>query len=519
MIIYSMKPGHDGGVAIVDCESQELVLSYEGEKDSFPRYEDFHPVNMLEAAGKLDRIPEVFALSGWCKDGILPNNCIGTGYYGVSKEDCHIRQEYVFGKDVTLFSSSHALSHIWSAYGMSPYDQGKPCYALVWEGAIGDFYEVDSNLEVHHIGHVMANPGNRYAFLYGLADPLFDLPRHQFRWSDPGKLMALCGYGEPGIPTEEEKELIERFLQLKLTLDKDDFRDSPFYNIGLESPAFTQLARRFSDELFNRFEQFARRHLQKGYPLLISGGCGLNCDWNSAWRSTDLFEDVFVPPCANDTGSAIGTAVDAMRELTGKAKLIWDAYRGQDFFDDRPEMPDVVCRELDFDEVAEFLADDRVIAWVNGRCEIGPRALGNRSLFAAPFKREMKNRLNQIKQREDFRPIAPICLEEDVEKYFDWIGPSPYMLHFQNVIDGKLKAVTHADNTARIQTVRKDQNQAAYELLVRFRQRTGFGVLCNTSLNYHGSGFINRTSDLYEYCKKYEVDGFTFNGKFFTFQK
>ena len=121
MIICSMKPGHDGGVAIVDAESQELLLSYEGEKDSFPRYEGFHPVNLLEAAGKLDRIPEVFAVSGWCKGGLVGNNFIGAGYYGVSKEDYHIQQDYVFGKDVTLFSSSHALSHIWVAYGMSPY--------------------------------------------------------------------------------------------------------------------------------------------------------------------------------------------------------------------------------------------------------------------------------------------------------------------------------------------------------------------------------------------------------------
>ena len=312
----------------------------------------------------------------------------------------------------------------------TPYKQGMPCYALVWEGAIGDFYEIDSSLDVHHIGHVMENPGNRYAFLYAVADPSFDLPRHQFRWGDPGKLMALCAYGSSGTPTEEERALIERLLQRKLILDKDDFRDSPFHSIGLESPAFTQLARRFSDEMFCRFENFARRHLRKGYPLLISGGCGLNCDWNSAWRSTGLFEDVFVPPCANDTGCAIGTAVDAMRAFTGKAKLIWDAYRGQEFIDDTPEMPDVVVRDLEFDEVATFLANDRVVAWVNGRCEIGPRALGNRSLFAPPFKREMTNRLNQIKQREGFRPIAPICLEEDVEQHFDWTGPSPYMMYF-----------------------------------------------------------------------------------------
>ena len=126
----------------------------------------------------------------------------------------------------------------------------------------------------------------------------------------------------------------------------------------------------------------------------------------------------------------------------------------------------------------------------------------------------MRARLNRIKQREDFRPIAPICLEEDVEKHFDWSGPSPYMLYFQPVRDLGLEAVSHVDTTARVQTVRADQNAAMHALLTRFRARTGTGVLCNTSLNYPGSGFINRTSDLYHYCRTYGVDAFVYEGRF-----
>jgi hydroxymethyl cephem carbamoyltransferase len=154
---------------------------------------------------------------------------------------------------------------------------------------------------------------------------------------------------------------------------------------------------------------------------------------------------------------------------------------------------------------------------MNGRCEIGPRALGNRSLLAAPFKLEMKARLNRIKQREDFRPIAPICLEEDVEKHFQWSGPSPHMLYFQKVRDQNLKAIIHVDNTTRVQTVREDENPKIHALLRRFRDKTGTGVLCNTSLNYHGNGFINRTSDLYGFCKTHGVDAFVYNGRFCRF--
>ncbi len=509
-----------GSIAVVDSESQDLVLAYEAEKDSFPRYAVLNPVTILETAGMLDRLPEVFAISGWSKGGLAADTSIGAGYDGVDRSDRHTRSASLFGQKVTVFSSTHALSHIWSSYGMSPYEQGKPCYALVWEGALGDFYEIDAHLEVHHLGKVMKAPGNKYSFLYALADPTFTLPRGQVRYGDPGKLMALCAYGEQGELSVEERDLVDPLLNHAsvLSLSKDDLRDSSYYNIGIRSPAFTRLAKRFSDELFHRFECFARENLTKGYPLLISGGCGLNCDWNSAWKSSGIFEDVFVPPCVNDTGSAIGTAIDAMRQLTGKAKVCWDAYRGQEFVDDGPEMSDVVVRDLDLEEVAEFLVDDHVVAWANGRCEIGPRALGNRSLLAAPFKREMKARINQIKKREDFRPIAPICLEEDVEKHFHWSEPSPHMLYFQKVLNQNLEAVIHADNTARVQTVREDQNPMIHRLLVQFRDKTGTGVLCNTSLNYHGSGFINRTSDLYSYCRTYGVDAFVYNGTFCRFR-
>jgi hydroxymethyl cephem carbamoyltransferase len=520
MLIYSMKPDHDGSVAVVDTETQELVLAYEAEKDSYPRYSMLNPVTMLEAAVMLDRLPDVFAISGWGKPTLAPSKAIGAGYDGVGDGSRLSRTAAMFGQDVSVFSSTHALSHIWSSYGLSPYEQGRPCYALVWEGALGDFYEIDQQLEVHHLGQVMKAPGNKYSFLYALADPTSNLPRGHVNYSDPGKLMALCAYGEPGEPTAEEWKLIDPLLDHPSFLDlaKDDLRESPYHNIGLRTPEFTRLAKRFSDELFGRFERFARQYLTKGYPLLISGGCGLNCDWNAAWRASGLFEDVFVPPCANDTGSAIGTAIDAMLQYTGQAKLSWTVYSGQDFVDDRPDLPDVVVRDLDLDEVAEFLVGGHTVAWVNGRCEIGPRALGNRSLLAAPFSRNMTTRLNAIKQREDFRPIAPICLEEDVERHFEWTGPSPYMLYFQMVRDRRLAAITHVDGTSRVQTVRADQNPLVHGLLTRFRDRTGAGVLCNTSLNYHGSGFINRASDLYHYCRVHSVDGFVYSGKFCRFQ-
>ncbi len=517
-----MKPGHDGAVALVDAHAGKLEWSFEPEKDSFPRYEAFNPSQFVFAAEQIGAMPEVFAVSGWGKGSLAANAPIGAGYYGHDSTFVHHRDAKMFGADVKYFTSSHERSHIWSSYGLSPFEQGKPCYVLVWEGALGDFYLVDEKLDVQRIGRVMMTPGNKYAFLYALADPTFTLPKGKLRNEDPGKLMALCAYGESGEMTADEREITEFLLNrdsILMSLGKEDMRSSKYYNIGLEHPEFTRLAKRYSDEIFDRFYRYAKAHLTQRYPLLISGGCGLNCDWNTAWRNSGLFEDVFVPPCTNDTGSAIGTAIDAMREFTGRAKVAWDVYADRPFVDDTPSMPDVDVYPLDLGRVAQFLAQDHIVAWTQGRCEIGPRALGNRSILAAPFARAMCERLNRIKKREGFRPVAPICMEEEVSRHFDWTGPSPHMLYFQKVRNRELAAVTHVDGTARVQTVNAEQNPRMHALLTQFRALAGAGVLCNTSLNFNGTGFINRTSDLYEYCKSTGIDGFVYDDKFCVIRK
>lgn len=524
MKILSVKPGHDGALALVDAETRTLEWSLEAEKDSFPRYEAFNPVQLLDAAQLLGAVPDVFAVSGWLKwndptrvpPGFL-NDVVGTGYNGHGPGSAVHRALTLFGKDVRYFADSHERSHIWCSYGLSPFEQGRPCYVLVYEGGLGDFYLVDEKLRIHHLKKVLTRPGFRYAFLYALADPACRLPKGQRRMEDAGKLMALCAYGESGEMTAEEKELADFLLNPRQTLvdvGKDDLKHSKYYDIGLRHPDFTRLAKRYSDAIFDRFHSFAKAHLTREYPLLISGGCGLNCDWNTAWRDSGLFSEIFVPPCTNDTGSAIGTAIDALREFTGQAKVEWDAYRGQAFVDDAPEMPDVEVRPLDLQAVARFLAEGKVVAWAQGRCEIGPRALGNRSILASPLSADMHTRLNAIKKRESFRPIAPICLEEDVSRHFEWQGPSPHMLYFQKVRDPRLAAVTHVDGTARAQTVNARQNPAMHALLLAFREETGAGVLCNTSLNFNGAGFINRTSDLYQYCKTTGIEGFVYQDRF-----
>lgn len=166
-----------------------------------------------------------------------------------------------------------------------------------------------------------------------------------------------------------------------------------------------------------------------------------------------------------------------------------------------------------YELVADLLANDLILGWVSGKYEIGPRALGHRSILAAPFHSNTRVRVNEIKQREQFRPIAPICLEEDAARWFGCDHASPFMLYTHHVKTDALTAVTHVNGTARIQTVSSEGNQNLYELLVAFKARTGFGVLCNTSLNFNGRGFINKVKDLSAYALEHNLDGFVVEGR------
>jgi predicted NodU family carbamoyl transferase len=288
----------------------------------------------------------------------------------------------------------------------------------------------------------------------------------------------------------------------------------PHFNVGLDDPEFRNFAGILSDRIFDSFYEFAKLSLKKGMPLVIAGGCGLNCDWNTMWRETGFFSEVFVPPVANDSGSAIGTAIDAQFHFTGNPKIDWGVYAGLDFVtSDYFEAAQYDVCETKYGMIADILAAGLIIGWVSGKYEIGPRALGNRSILAAPFDVGTRVRLNEIKRREQFRPIAPVCLEEEAAKWFGCHQPSPFMLYTYQVKTDALAAVTHVNRTARLQTVSSASNRRLYELLVAFKARTGFGVLCNTSLNFAGRGAINKMADLSAYAANHNLDGFVVEGR------
>ncbi len=514
MRILSYNTGHDGSAVLID--GGKLTFSIENEKDDGLRYSSLDPTLFVRSL-QLQEAPDVVAITGIMKRVVRPTEkdilsllSIENGYFDESSKG-KVECEALFaGRTIRRFSSSHVRAHIMCAYGLSPFEHGQPCYALVWEGVIGALYYVDHQITIQKVGEVVAWPGTKYSLIFALADPTVPPSTDWgFRFGDAGKLMALTAYGRRSTATRVERDTVESILELDLFKDrrpKETLQKSSYFNIGVESQPLKDLAWQFSKALFDRFYIFAKENIDKGLPLLITGGCGLNCEWNTQWQQSGLFSQVFVPPCANDSGVALGTAIDALHHYTGRTKLEWDVYAGDSFVEDVSESELFFPTPLSMVDVSKALHAGSIVAWVQGRCEMGPRALGNRSLLASPFHAETRDRLNQIKQRELFRPIAPVCLAEDFDLHFDNHGLSPHMLYFQRVRNPKLKAVTHVDGSARAQSVTDLENPQISQLLREFRRWSGVAVLCNTSLNFKGYGFINRLSHLFSFAHERGID-------------
>jgi len=250
--------------------------------------------------------------------------------------------------------------------------------------------------------------------------------------------------------------------------------------------------------------------------LALAGGVALNCVANSRLWREGPFEEIWVQPAAGDAGTALGAALYVAHELDGAVEPMGSAALGRGWSTaelearlDRAalpyERPDDVA-----EEAAEVLARNGVVAWFDGRAEYGPRALGHRSLLADPRDASNLERLNDVKGREQFRPVAPMVLE-------DWAGeifsggpiPSPYMLFTHRVQEHwleRIPAVVHVDGTARIQTVDAAREPAVARMLRAFERRTGVPVVVNTSLNTAGRPMVDSPGDALECFGSAPVD-------------
>jgi carbamoyltransferase len=228
--------------------------------------------------------------------------------------------------------------------------------------------------------------------------------------------------------------------------------------------------------------------------LCLSGGCALNIKWNSALRRTGIFSDIWVPPFPNDSGSAIGTACAELFTQGQGPYVEWDVYAGPPLSAPAAALPGFRAEPCPPAELARVLHEQgEPVTVLRGPAELGPRALGHRSILAPASDPKMKGRLNEVKDREAYRPVAPICLEARALEVFEPGSPDPYML-FEHRIRSewaeRVPSIVHLDGTARLQTVNAEQDGTTVELLTAYEALSGIPLLCNTSANHKGSGFF-----------------------------
>lgn len=312
----------------------------------------------------------------------------------------------------------------------------------------------------------------------------------------------------------------------------------PYMNLALAIQQVTE------DILF-RLAATAKKLTACDY-LVMAGGVALNCSATGKLLRTGMFKDIWIQPAAGDAGGAVGAAYAAWyvwlkndRKVISGQDSMKGAYLGPEFTSsdvirvDRKygapykEYPDFnqLCND-----VAELLAQGYAIGWFQGRMEYGPRALGNRSILGDPRNPEMQKKLNlKIKYREGFRPFAPSVIEEDLEEYFELNRPSPYMLIVapvqekrRNALPDKeeqmgmwdrlyhlrsdIPAITHVDYSARIQSVNRRVNEKYWKLIKAFKDKTGYGLIVNTSFNVRGEPIVCTPEDAYRCFMRTEMD-------------
>ncbi len=529
-LICGLKVTHDGAVAVI--EDGRLLFSSEAEKlDNNNRHSELHDLDdILGELARNDIAPQALtsvAVDGWARlrdgtsyvwllDGAQPVPLDVAGYED-AVTDAPQALRAAHGSlptrlgPATFASYTHATGHLFASYATSPFAaRRQPALGLVWDGGMPPFlYLVEpQGARVRVVGRVNDFIGGLYPIFASHFAPF----RVDRRSADPdrrfgmeallpvsGKAMAYAGLGKPveaaiecmAAATGELAPVdtpMRSFQWSRRVLDLA-------HNVGLTD---AELLASFQEYLYRvlatGLAALLDRHPQlRRLPLCLSGGCALNIKWNSALRAAGMFEQVWVPPFPNDAGSAIGTACAEMARTTGRTHLEWSEFAGPLLRWDGEIPAGWTDRPCSVPELAALLhRENEVVVVLTGRAELGPRALGHRSLIAPATDRQMQARLNHIKGREWYRPVAPICLAEHAPEVFAPGTRDPYMLFDHDVRPGwleRIPAVVHVDGSARLQTVDAG-NPVVYELLREYHALSGVPVLCNTSANLPGRGFF-----------------------------
>ncbi len=333
-----------------------------------------------------------------------------------------------------------------------------------------------------------------------------------------GKLMAFASLG---VAKEEYLEKLKNVVKELEVNDYDEcsiILDRIFPEVKGMATSQTNAAKDFAASVHNFFIEKRLEDIENILnkcntfdSLILVGGASLNLDLNTrVWRNYTTIQH-YIPPCCDDTGQSLGALCILINKVFKERAEIDFPYLGEG-------TKDFTYTENTITEAVDILLNNGVLIIHNGMSEIGPRALGNRSFIVRPDSLEMKKKLSEvIKQREPYRPVAPIVHEEKVSDYF--VGPetSPFMLYRYEVLPSQTDNIVggvHVDNSARAQTITRTSNPFIYDLIKKFGEKTGVYVILNTSLNLKGDPITNKIEESLEIFEKIESPkGIVYNGE------
>lgn len=427
----------------------------------------------------------------------------------------------------------HHLSHAASCFYASPFEEAA---ILTVDGVgewvtTGQFVGSGNRIESVREIHYPQSLGMFYAALTAYLG--FEVNEGEY------KVMGLASYGQPTFAAAMEK-LIELNDDGSFRLDLSYFD----YVHSLErmfSPKLVELLgpprlpsepveRRHMDiaaSVQKRVEEAliglacSLRDVSRSRNLCMAGGVSHNVVANSTIQKSGVFDGIFIQPASGDNGGAVGAALEGYWRASDGSRLPQPDYNTclGPAFDEAAIVKVLKLRRLDFRklgadelcrEVARLVHDDLVVGWFQGRMEFGPRALGQRSILGNACNAETKNTLNvRVKLREEFRPFAPIVIEEAAQDYFDQPTPSPFMLYAPRVrlgMEACVPAVTHVDGTSRVQTVSARHNPLLHRLLKEFEALSGVPVMINTSFNVRGEPIVCTPEDAVNCFLRTDID-------------
>lgn len=433
--------------------------------------------------GGLDIIRRRVA-SGDHAANVLQGNIVG--YFGQRRRWLADIQRR-FGQVVPI---SHHLAHASSAYRMSGFDEAN---VLVIDG-LGEDH---STSLFHACGGTIAGPFRTWSqyqslgMLYKTATFMLG-----FGYFGDGKTMGLSSYTDPRPDLSDIVEVGNDGYRIRLSKIKKLSRFARAHDAPINAD-HQAVAASVQDMLERAALELAHGlHRQTGSRrLCMAGGVALNCNMNSLLRAQPFVDQLFVQPGAMDMGTAIGAALELSARLGHDPREpLEHVYYGPSFDDDAIraaiQAAGLEARRLDEQQlaptVAQLLADSRIVGWFQGGMEFGPRALGHRSILARPDSTDIRDRVNKVKQRELWRPLAPSILEERVSDWFEDAGSSPFMtltFSFRPEKRARVPGVVHVDGTARPQTVSARTNPRYHALISAFEELTGLPMVVNTSFN------------------------------------